>query len=251
MADEPDKKIEEIPPEAQRSFWNAWNARYRVGNWKVPETNRRQAEIVIGWLERMGRKDLKILEVGCGSGWMASRMAEFGHVTGIDISDEIVGKNADRTKDVEFIAGDFLVLDVPQGHFDVVVTLEVVAHVTDQEAFIEKIARVLRPGGHYAMASQNRIALSRWTNVQPIAPGQIRKWLTPKELKALLRRHFNLLEFTTIIPVGDKGFLRIVNSYKLNWLVSRVIPQATLDGIKERLELGHTMMSLCRKEESR
>ena len=180
------KEKDSIEPAAQRSFWNAWNAKFRVGNWKVPETNARQAEIVISWLEKLGRRDLQILEVGCGSGWMCNRLAEFGHVVGIDISDQIIGKNADRTKDIEFIAGDFLVLDLPARHFDVVVTLEVIAHVSDQAAFVARLAEVLRDDGHLALAAQNRIALSRWSNVQPVAEGQIRKWLTPRELKKML-----------------------------------------------------------------
>jgi hypothetical protein len=32
-----------------------------------------QAEVVLSWLEALDRKDLKIIEVGCGAGWLCSR----------------------------------------------------------------------------------------------------------------------------------------------------------------------------------
>jgi 2-polyprenyl-3-methyl-5-hydroxy-6-metoxy-1,4-benzoquinol methylase len=61
------------------------------------------------------------------------------------------------------------------------------AHVEDQVAFVDKIAELLRPGGYLMLATQNKFTLSRWSEVVPQAPGQIRKWVDAKELRRLLR----------------------------------------------------------------
>lgn len=245
MAQAPDNSP--IKPEAQRRYWNAWNARFRLGTAKLPETSSRQARIIIEWLKGIGKRESNILEIGCGTGWLCVQLAEFGRVTGIDISDEVLGKTATGVPNITFVAGDFLHLELPVRQFDVIVTLEVLSHVADQTAFIEKIASLLRPGGYLALTTQNRIALSRCSNVQPLAEGQIRQWVDANTLRPMLSRHFELLEFKSIVPAGDRGFLRWVNSPKLNWIVSVVVSQARLDALKERLFWGHTLMAFARK----
>ena len=69
----------------QQSFWNQWNAGHREH--QRGEVSRRQAEIVTNWMESLGRRDLDILEVGCGSGWFCASLARFGRTTGTDLSD--------------------------------------------------------------------------------------------------------------------------------------------------------------------
>ncbi|MGH8770439.1 MAG: class I SAM-dependent methyltransferase [Burkholderiales bacterium] len=92
---------------------------------------------------------------------------------------------------VTFIAGDFLALDLARESADVVVLLEVLAHVADQ-AFIAKIARTLRPRGYLMLATQNRKILERWGGVPPQVPGQIRNWVDHRELRSL-HREFEIL----------------------------------------------------------
>jgi 2-polyprenyl-3-methyl-5-hydroxy-6-metoxy-1,4-benzoquinol methylase len=245
MAELPQKSASQL--EEQRHFWNEWNTTFRTGDWKRPEVNVRQARMVIEWLQRIGRKDLRILEIGCSSGWLCAQLAEYGHVVGTDISDEVLRKSTRELPQVKFVAGDFLALEFAEQQFDVVVTLEVLSHVVDQHAFVEKIARLLKPGGYLALATQNRVTLSRWSNVQPVAPGQIRKWVDAKTLRSMLARHFEILEFKSIMPVGDRGFLRLVNSYKVNKILAVFLSQTRLDAWKERRFLGHTLMALAQE----
>ena len=74
----------------QQSFWNGWNASHREHD--LQDVSIRQAEVVCGWLKSLGRSDLKILEVGCGSGWFGPRLAKFGETTGTDLSDEVLAR---------------------------------------------------------------------------------------------------------------------------------------------------------------
>jgi 2-polyprenyl-3-methyl-5-hydroxy-6-metoxy-1,4-benzoquinol methylase len=120
-------------------------------------------------LESLGRTDLSILEVGCGSGWFCPQLMRFGVVTGTDLSDEGLARAQQRAPEATFVAGDFMSLDL-RTDFDVVVTLEVLSHVLDQRAFIGKLASHLRPGGHLMLATQNRFVL-QYLNWRP-PPGQ-------------------------------------------------------------------------------
>jgi len=236
-----------IAIEDQRRFWNSWNAKFRAQNRKLPDANTRQASMVVEWIKRLGQMDLDILEVGCGSGWLCQQLVAFGRVTGTDLSNDVLVRAEGELRKVAFFAGDFLELDFPSSNFDIVVSLEVLAHISDQNAFVEKIARLLRPGGYLMLATQNRFVLERWTDVSPKALGQIRRWVDAKTLKRLLSRHFEIVELTSIVPVGNRGILRWTNAPKVNRMLSVFASPSRIEALKEHFFLGHTLMVLARK----
>ena len=49
------------------------------------------------------------------------------------------------------------------------------------------------------------------------------------------------------VPVGDRGFLRVVNSHKVNKMLSLLFSQKSLDAFKERCMLGHSLIAVARK----
>lgn len=233
------------PVELQRDFWDHWNSMF-LENQRGP-TSQRQAQIVIAWLQRWNRRDLDILEVGCGSGWMCAGLTRFGKVVGTDLSQDVLAAAQRKWPEVRFVAGDFMSMAFARESSDVVVTLEVLSHVADQAEFVKRIARTLRPGGQLMLATQNRFVLERWSEVAPRAPGQIRRWVRPGELRRLLEREFVVEELYTVFPFAHGGILRLVNSPKLNRLLSPVFGQSRLDRWKEQAGLGHTIMALARK----
>ena len=233
--------------EEQRRFWNRWNAQYRSGSWMPSGVYGRQAEMVKYWISALGRTDLDILEVGCGSGWLSYRLANFGKVTGTDLANDVLPPSQAASGGPTFIPGDFFDLDLPASAFDVVVSLEMLAHVEDPVAFVDKIAGLLRPGGCLMLATQNKFTLSRWSEVAPQAPGQIRKWVDAGELRRLLGSRLKVELLTSIYPVGDRGILRWINAHKITAALSLVVSRNKIDAAKERLMLGHTLMALARK----
>lgn len=233
------------PVDAQRRYWSDWNAMF-LANQRGP-TSQRQATMVEEWLRSRGRTDLDILEVGCGSGWMANRLSPFGRVIATDLSTDVLAVAQEKWPNIRFVAGDFMAMDLPPASQDVVVTLEVLSHVPDQSAFMQRIARILRPGGLLMLATQNRFVFERWTEVKPREFGQIRRWLSPRELRRLLEAEFVVEELRTVSPFAHGGVLKIINSVKLNRIASLVVPQPTLDRWKENAGLGHTIMALARR----
>ena len=233
--------------DAQRRFWNYWNAAHRETG--VDPVCERQADIVTGWLRQARRRDLDLLEVGCGTGWLCPLLTPFGRVTGTDLSDEVLARARERMPDVTFVAGDFMALDFGEARFDAIVTFEVLSHVTDQPAFLSRLARHLRPGGELMLATQNRPVLERLNRVAPPDPGQIRRWVDADELGALLRRDFDVLELFSVFPRSNRGIMRIVHSRTFN-LPIRAILGDKVDRMKEAAGLGWTLMARARRRQA-
>lgn len=231
----------------QVDFWNTWNAEAREAG--VGEVSIKQSQCVLNWLSSLGRTDLNIIDVGCGAGWLCGQLLPFGRVTGTDLSDQVLGRAAQRVPSVKFVAGDFMSLSFAKEAFDVAVSLEVLSHVSDQPAFLAKLASSLRPGGYLMLATQNRPQLER-NDLPPPAPGQIRKWVDREELTTLLSKAFVIDELFSITPSFNRGFLRYVNSQKLNRALSIAglgVVSRQLKRSQESAGLGWTLMALAHK----
>ncbi|MDX2205192.1 MAG: class I SAM-dependent methyltransferase [Hyphomicrobiaceae bacterium] len=230
--------------EDQRQFWNRWNAETRA--LQLTEISRRQAEVVTGWLSRLGRRQLDLIEVGCGAAWFTPALGQFGKVTATDLSDELLAKAQLKQADVRFVAGDFMTLEFDRAGFDVAVCLEVLSHVADQPAFLARISDLLRPGGHLMLATQNRPVLQRYNRIPPPAHGQLRRWVDKDELHALLAPRFDVQEIAAVTPMADHGLPRLLASHKLNRAIALLVGNAYRN-LLERYGFGWTLMALARK----
>jgi len=228
----------------QVRFWNDWNASNRERT--LAEISLRQQRVVTHWLDQLHAADLRILDVGCGAGWLSSALDRYGTVTGVDLADEVIARARTRYPSATFVAGDFTHLTFDPNVFDVVVALEVLSHVADQAAFVAKLASHLPPGGLLMLATQNRPVLENYNRIPPPAPGQIRRWVDKTELAALLAPHFDVVELFSVTPIGRRGLMRVVNSHKVNAPI-RALVGDRLDRLKERFGLGWTLMCLARR----
>ena len=95
----------------------------------------------------------RVLEVGCGPGHLATRLARQSLVvTGLDLDTAMIERaraNAARGGGPQpaFIVGDAGSLPFPDGSFDLVVTMLSMHHWSDAGRGLVEIGRVLRPGG--------------------------------------------------------------------------------------------------------
>jgi 2-polyprenyl-3-methyl-5-hydroxy-6-metoxy-1,4-benzoquinol methylase len=228
--------------DTQQRFWNEWNSSTRERD--VARVSLDQADVIESWLAARGRRDLDIIDVGCGAAWLEPRLSPFGRVTATDLSDEVLSRAKTRMPEVRFVAGDFMALEFGKSAFDAIVTLEVLSHVADQHAFIAKLHGMLRPGGQLMLATQNRPALQRNDIPQP-KPGQLRRWVDRHELRALLEPSFVVEELFSLTPQYNRGFLRLQHSHKLGRLVSMLRLQRAwrrFEKLEERAWLGWTLM---------
>lgn len=232
--------------DTQRKFWNEWDTKY-LQETTIGDEALERGEAALSLLRSCPLQRPRIIEFGCGNGWLAEKLAAFGPVTGVDIADQAIAEARRRVPSGTFYEGDALSLELPVETFDVVVTLEMFAHVANQSLFVDAMARVLKMSGYLILITQNRTVCMRRKNIAPLPKGQYRKWVTMRVLRKQLRPHFHILKATTLRPAGELGFLRIINSVRLNDVLSKVVPRALLERLKERCGLGQTMVVLAQK----
>jgi 2-polyprenyl-3-methyl-5-hydroxy-6-metoxy-1,4-benzoquinol methylase len=233
---------------SQRRFWNDWDTRH-LQEHTLGDAARRRGEVVLNLIGSLNLRRPRVLEIGCGNGWLAERLQMIGTVHGVDLSDASIEEARRRVPGARFEAGDVLQISLPSGSFDLAVSLETLSHVVDQRRFFEVAAKALRSRGHLIIATQNRWVYLRRSDIGPPAHGQLRRWLTRREILNLLSYRFKCLRIFTMEPAGDQGFLRIVNSRKLNSALRRFFSQCAIQRIKERLGFGQTIVVLAEKRE--
>ena len=122
-------------------------------------------------------KPLRILDLGCGSGFVASHVCQYLKKDDIfvftDISKEMLDYCRNRFKDrfkckLEFKKDDSGSLDFPDSHFDIVTMNSVLHHIPDTEKILKEINRVLKVGGRLIIAHEVNSAFFKhkflWTN---------------------------------------------------------------------------------------
>ncbi|MCH2108440.1 MAG: methyltransferase domain-containing protein [Polyangiaceae bacterium] len=97
------------------------------------------------FVERYG-KGKEVLEVGCGTGLVLQRIAQFAsRAQGIDLSPGMLEKAKERGLDV--VEGSATRLPFPDNSFDVTCSFKVLAHIPEIDLALSEMARVTRPGG--------------------------------------------------------------------------------------------------------
>jgi 2-polyprenyl-6-hydroxyphenyl methylase/3-demethylubiquinone-9 3-methyltransferase len=164
--------------------------------------------------------DLRILDIGCGAGLLCEPFTRLGaQVIGIDPSATniaVAKLHADRSQlSIDYRCTTVEEMD-PRERFDIVLAMEVVEHVVDVGAFLDRCAAMLKPGGLMVVSTLNRnwksFALGivaaeyvlRWL---PRGTHQWDKFVTPEELTHHLSR--NKLAITeqtgvTYNPLADR-----------------------------------------------
>jgi SAM-dependent methyltransferase len=99
--------------------------------------------------------DARLLDVGCGTGWLADHFADY---TGLDGSPDAVAAAGERGRDVQLhdVAEP---LPCADASFDAVVMKDLLEHVPDPVALVLEVRRVLRPGGRVFASSPDA---QRW-----------------------------------------------------------------------------------------
>jgi ubiquinone/menaquinone biosynthesis C-methylase UbiE len=118
----------------------------------------------------------RVLEVSCGHGGGASYlMRNLGPAsyTGLDLNP--VGLDFCRRKHqlpgLDFVQGDAEKLPFPDQSFDAVINIEASHCYPRFSEFLDEVARVLRPGGHFLYADvRGRGEISKWEEELGDAP---------------------------------------------------------------------------------
>lgn len=242
------------------SWWDLWNTSYRADDNRDQTSTELFAHVadVIRHITH-GRR-LRILEVACGTGTL-SRQLSFSGYHGLDISiaaieiarakGELV-QLAPGTSRPVYESADFHEWQLPGERFDIVLCVDAVSCFRDQQFALQKIREVLKPSGSLVLTTVNPFVYNRIRRVGGVRleNGPVSHWLTRGELHGLIKLgRLTLKSSYTIMPRGNMGILRLVNSWRLNQILGRRAA-GFLRRLKERVGLGQYRVIVAVKEDS-
>lgn len=161
--------------------------------------------------EKLGKK-CRILDIGCGAGFLTNYLAKQGHeVHGVDLSEQSlnVAKKKDTTKSVNYQRSCAYELPFTSEEFDVACAMDLLEHVEEPARVIKEASRVLKSGGLFFFHTFNRNWLSYLMVIKGVewcfynAPPHMHVYslfIKPSELKEICANH--LLNVEVLVGVS-------------------------------------------------
>lgn len=168
-----------------------------------------EARLTIGAL-RGGQERFGILaEIGCGTGRMLQRFAPYADfLVGVDLSLESLKRCAERMRRLGLsdrtllVHADAAFLPFPDACFDAVASCQMIEHVPSdrmRHKVVAEIARILKPGGRYAISGYHYSWLTRGFKKEGIHQGGIYFIrFTRKEFLQLIGTHLPVKRLQSI-----------------------------------------------------
>lgn len=137
-----------------------------------------------------------VLDIACGEGYGSAILAQVAtHVVGVDIAPEAVNHARERYQgrfsNLEFVLGSATGIPYPDESFDLVVSFETIEHLSEQEAMLSELRRVLCPDGILIISTPDRDVYHRAYGAENHFHV---KELDKPSFKKMLRRHFPFVD---------------------------------------------------------
>ncbi|MCB9600804.1 MAG: class I SAM-dependent methyltransferase [Sandaracinus sp.] len=170
-------------------------------------------ELEAGIVEPLAR-GRDVLEVGCGTGLVLTRVASARRLHGVDLSPGMIRKAAARGFDVSVASATEL--PFADDTFDLAFSFKVLAHVPDLPKALSEMARVVRPGGHVVAELYNPYSL-RFLAKRLGGPGAISdarteadvytRWDPPSVLRRAAPASLELVEVVGVRVLTPAAFV--------------------------------------------
>jgi GT2 family glycosyltransferase/SAM-dependent methyltransferase len=168
-------------------------------HWSTPEPNADEAarwSKIAAFLEYLLRrvrqqepnKQLRMLDVGCGRGWLTNLATAYGTCEGIEPVAGVVewARTLFPYLRIETGMAESVLSRPDFAPYDVVLTSEVIEHVPhgQKERFLAQLAQLLKPDGHLILTTPRGEMWEQWSTIAP--PNQpVEDWVTEDQLCAL------------------------------------------------------------------
>jgi 2-polyprenyl-3-methyl-5-hydroxy-6-metoxy-1,4-benzoquinol methylase len=173
----------------------------------------------------------QVADIACGTGYGTQMLARSGarNVHGVDISEEAVEfcqEHNNAPNATYSVANAQKLTTISDNTFDIVVSFETIEHLTGVEAYLDEMARILRPGGTFLVSTPDRRISSVLHSFfgHPANKHHVREY-TERELINLLSQRFHIIAcygqaFVTWwlvfwpVQIFIKAFCRILGTTK-------------------------------------
>ena len=208
-----------------QNLGNQWLSSYGALALLRQENIARNAWVLKKLKENHNPQFTKILDVGCGAGFLANTLAQNGfQVTGLDLYEESlkVAKEQDRTKTVIYKQGNAYNMPFEDESFDIICLMDFIEHVEDFPSFLKEAHRVIKKTGQIYFHTFNRNLFSWFFAIKCLewflkdAPKNIHVYhlfIKPKELLA----EFAQINFKPKELTGLKPILNFKNIFDFVW----------------------------------
>jgi GT2 family glycosyltransferase/SAM-dependent methyltransferase/tetratricopeptide (TPR) repeat protein len=170
-------------------------------HWSTPEPNADESarwSKIASWLEHIVRetrgedscRTLRILDVGCGRGWLTNLASAYGDPEGVEPVAGVVEYARSLFPHLRFTVGtpDTVLARNDFKPFDIVLCSEVIEHVpnTQKPNFVGQLSRLLTPDGYVILTTPRGEVWEQWCRIAP--PNQpVEDWVTESHLEGLFR----------------------------------------------------------------
>lgn len=173
--------------------------------------------IVLDQIEQLyhGRTDLRMLDVGCGTGLNMQYLSKYGHITGVDLSPVALDFCRKRGHN-QLVQAPIERLPFEDNSFDMVTALDIIEHLDDDVAGLSELQRVLKPGGRAVVLVPAYMFL--WS-LQDEVSSHKRRYVAPQFSSVTKRSGFEIERLTytnsLLFPVifGGRMALKVVRRY--------------------------------------
>jgi len=161
-------------------------------------------------------KNLRILEIGCGTGEVTEYLQKYGEVIGLDFSDDAIEfckqRNLENIYKRDIVHTSVKEFTEKYGTFDLILTLDVMEHIREDSLVFEKIREMLKRNGIYIATVPAYKFL--WSEHDE-SLHHVRRYHSLEMIKKLEKAGFKVLKKTyfvsTMFPVI--AFFRLWNNF--------------------------------------
>jgi len=194
-------------------------AAFEDDNWWFVGRRKIITTIIEEYLTHNDKTNLKILDVGCGTGGITKDLTRFGDVYGNDHSMAAL-KHARRYGLQNLINCSASNLPYRSETFDIITIFDVIEHIKDDVQVIKKISSSLKRNGTIFISVPAFQSL--WSN-HDIAVGHFRRYSTKSLLKVIVEsglEDLRLLYFISLLFPFLSAYRLITRKLKLNKTIS-------------------------------
>lgn len=151
-------------------------------------------------VESLGRKDLNIIDVGCGRGVFSNLLSEFGSVVGTEPASSVVDYGRVLYPNLElhaFSLEDYVHI-FPDKKYDLVLCTEVLEHVIDKAGFLNRLKSLVKDNGFVILTTPRKEKQEEWVAMFGNPKQPIEEWISTEDLITLIDHSgFKRLDYKT------------------------------------------------------
>lgn len=168
----------------------------------------------------------RILDVGCGRGWLTNLVSPFGVCVGIEPAGGAVAFARSHFPNVTFFEGtlDTLLESPDFARYNVIICSEVIEHVPREykPKFIQQIVDCLQKDGSLILTTPRGELFRSWLN-SGATPQPIEDWLTEREIvSSFAKGGLRVVEHTRVHPRDFSPRLRLLQDARLHQVLNSV-----------------------------